>query len=240
MIKVIAASSIFIMREGMKKILASCQDMEIIGEVSCADDVLQEYDGQGEIIVLIAHPLRYRDRHEFYIRLRCELPNCRIVAFVRTDNSEYVSSAIRAGARGILTTDCASHHVADAIRAVSAGKVYLGEDVSLMIAQELKLSAGNHSRARLTERELQILKRIAIGRKTSTIAEELCISAKTVSAHKANILEKLALATESELVLYAIENKLFDLFVDHSKRKPPAAVDGAPVMGLRSRGRAPG
>jgi DNA-binding NarL/FixJ family response regulator len=158
-----------------------------------------------------------------------------MVVFVRSDSSEYVLSAIQYGARGILTTDCASTHVADAIRAVSAGKVYLGEEVSVMIATELKLSAGSQ-RPRLTERELQILKRIAIGRKSSTIADELGISTKTVSAHKANILEKLALETESELVLYAIENKLFDLFVDHSSRKPATSAESLRRIGLRSPG----
>lgn len=234
MIKVIAASSIYILRQGMKRVLAGCNDIELIGEVSLADDILLGHDGHGMTIVLIAHPLQHRERHDFYGRLRRERPDYRIVAFVRSD-AGHVLAAIHAGARGILATDCSVGQVPDAVRAVAAGKIYLGEDLSVMIATELEQNAGTHQRQRLTDRELQILRRIAIGRKTSTVAEELGISAKTVSAHKANILEKLALATESELVRYAMENQLFDLFVDHSNRKPAHGVAAAPDSGLRSR-----
>lgn len=234
MIKVIAASSIYILRQGMKRVVAGCEDIEIVGEVGLADDILVGHDGRGPTIVLIAHPLKHRERHDFYGRLRRERPDYRIVAFVRSD-AEHVLAAIQAGARGILATDCGVAQVPDAIRAVAAGKIYLGEDLSVMLATELEQTAGVHHRARLTERELQILKRIAIGRKSATIAEELGISTKTVSAHKSNILEKLALATESELVLYAMENKLFDLFVDHSNRKPVPGMAAPSYSGLRSR-----
>ena len=234
MIKVIAASSISILREGMKRVLEPCKDIGIVAEVSRADEILSGHAGHGEVIVLIAHPLHRQDRHDFYFRLHSERPDCQIVVFVRSD-ADYVLSAIQSGARGILTTNCLGEQVPEAIRAVAAGRIFLGDDVSFLIATELTLTAGVHPRPRLTEREVQMLKRIAIGRKMSTIAEELGISAKTVSAHKANILEKLALATESELVLYALRNQLFDLFVDHSKRKLAPGVAPPLRVGISSR-----
>lgn len=107
----------------------------------------------------------------------------------------------------------------DAIRTVASGKPYVGAEVSSLIASRMKLFRALSTRECLTQREIEILKRLAIGRKTATIGFELGISSKTVSAHKANIMNKLALTSYSQLVYYAIENRMFDLFVDHSNRK---------------------
>lgn len=89
----------------------------------------------------------------------------------------------------------------------------------MLMATSLKSFSAANSFSRLTQREIEILKRVAIGRKISTIGDELRISSKTVSAHKANIMEKLAISSNSELVVYAMKHNLFDLFVDHSNRK---------------------
>lgn len=235
MIEVIAASSISILREGVRHILTDHADIEVSGEIARAEDALLDHAGIGDKIVLIVAPLICDGRDDFYLRLRVERPGYQIVTIPVSDSADQILAAIHAGSRGILSRCGDKAELPVAVRAVRSGKIYLGKEIAIVISTELSQPQVAEGVSPLTARELQVIKRIAIGRKQSTIAEELGISVKTVSAHKANILLKLALTSESNLVLYAIENKLFDLFVDHSGRKAADPDAGGTPRRARSR-----
>jgi DNA-binding NarL/FixJ family response regulator len=218
MINVMVGSNIFAFREGMKSMVLRQKDMKISCEVTCMEEAIAcDCSRKNNVLVAIA-PLSFKqiDNSEYF----SETTEKRHLVVVTLDGKVAdVQEAIRIGARGIVNKSCSEERLMHAIRMVAAGKLYVEKEISTLIASSIKAFSALSPLVRLTQREMEILKRVAIGRRMSTISGELGISSKTVSAHKANIMEKLALESDSELVLYAMKYDLFDLFVDHSTRK---------------------
>jgi DNA-binding NarL/FixJ family response regulator len=218
MINVMVGSSVFAFREGIKSLLLRHKDMRMAYEATYMEEAIAcDCSKKNHVFVAIA-PLHFKEEDE-----ACEFPDStekRHLVVVTLDGKVAdVQEAIKMGARGIITKSCSEERIFHAIRTVAAGKLYVAQEISTLIASSIKAFSSLSPLVRLTRREMEILKRVAIGRRMSTISGELGISCKTVSAHKANIMEKLALGSDSELVLYAMKHDLFDLFVDHSKRK---------------------
>ncbi|MGJ7918453.1 LuxR C-terminal-related transcriptional regulator [Massilia sp. LXY-6] len=218
MINVVVASSLFLFREGIKAIIESQKHLRVCGEATSMQEILGTDDEERNRVVIVAEPLAHGHDEETAraIRERASLP---MVMIAQGKSIDDVQAALKSGARGILTRSCPKEHLLEAVSVVSAGRIYVSREMAMLMATSLKSFGAVNSFSRLTQREIEILKRVAIGRKISTIGDELRISSKTVSAHKANIMEKLAINSNSELVVYAMKNNLFDLFVDHSNRK---------------------
>jgi DNA-binding NarL/FixJ family response regulator len=218
MINVVVASSVFIFREGMKSLLLRHKDVQTLSEVTCVEDAFAyKCDDPNQVVVAVA-PLKFRQPKNM-VDLSTAAEKRRLIVITIGKTIADVQAAIEMGARGIVTQSCPEESILNSIRMVAAGRLYVAQEISSLIACSIKSFSTLSPLVRLTRREMEILKRVAIGRKMSTIGEELGISYKTVSAHKANILEKLALDSDSELVLYAMKHNLFDLLIDHSNRK---------------------
>ncbi|MGZ4113163.1 MAG: LuxR C-terminal-related transcriptional regulator [Tumebacillaceae bacterium] len=211
------------MREGLRKIIESHSDVAIAAEVAHVEEILHCDRVNCCAVGVIALPFACFWNGEFYRVLQDKIPDLPIVVITDSNNPEFVSSVMKSGIRGILGKDLVADSLIEAIREVASGKTYVGKEVAALVANRFSLFKRIDSGMRLTRREIEILKRLAIGRKVVTIGGELGISSKTVSAHKSRIMEKLALSSDTELVRYAMENQLFDLFVDHSRRKAKAA-----------------
>lgn len=218
MINVVVASSVSLLREGMKSLLLRHKDMRVAAEASYMEDALAADAAVKNGVAIILAPLQYRDESRSALA-PSEWKQRRLITVTMGNDIVTVQAALQMGARGILCKSCTPDHILTAIRIVAANQFYVAKEIATLIATNLKSFSAMNAFVHLTQRELEILKRIAIGRRMSTIARELGISSKTVSSHKANILDKLGLSSDSELVLYAMENDLFDLFVDHTKRK---------------------
>jgi DNA-binding NarL/FixJ family response regulator len=212
------ASSVFAFREGMKSLLLRHKDMQVSCEMTCMEEAIAcDCNKKNHVLVVIA-PLKF-EQLENAVDVSASVEKRHLIVVTLEETIADVQAAIKIGARGILSKSCPEEHISQAIRMVAAGKLYVAQEISNLIASSIKSFSALSPLVRLTQREMEILKRVAIGRRMSTISGELGISCKTVSTHKANIMEKLALGSDSELVLYAMKHDLFDLFVDHSKRK---------------------
>lgn len=222
MINVVVASSLSLLREGMKSLLLRHKDIRVAAEVAYMEDALAADAAVKNGVAVILAPLQYRDENTAALA-SSEWKHRRLITVTLGDDIVTVQAALQMGARGILYKSCTPDHILNAIRIVAENQFYVAKEIATLIATNLKSFSAMNAFVHLTQRELEILKRIAIGRRMSTIGRELGISSKTVSSHKANILDKLALTSDSELVLYAMENDLFDLFVDHTKRKKTVA-----------------
>jgi DNA-binding NarL/FixJ family response regulator len=135
----------------------------------------------------------------------------RIVMLTMHANEEYALRVLQAGAQGFVAKDDPSEEVVEAIRKVAAGGTYLSP---LLTEQLPKRYARGQikppSLAALSDRELQVLKRLAEGQTTGGIAQDLCISVKTVDTHRAHLLEKLGLKTTVDLIRFALRNGLIE------------------------------
>lgn len=216
------ASSVYAFREGMKSLLQRYKDMQVSSEMTCMEEACANVCNKKNNVLVVIAPLKFEQfESDFGAWDSVEKRHLIVVTLEATIAD--VQAAIKLGARGILSKRCPEENILQAIRMVAAGKLYVGHEISNLIASSIKSFSALSPLVRLTQREMQILKRVAIGRRMSTIGVELGISCKTVSTHKANIMEKLALGSDSELVLYAMKHNLFDLLVDHSNRKQSGA-----------------
>jgi DNA-binding NarL/FixJ family response regulator len=122
---------------------------------------------------------------------------------------QYAVRAFKAGASGYLTKESASKELVSALTKISAGGVYVSLSMAERLAQSLNEPAEMQPHQRLSDREFDVFRRIAAGQTITEIANELCVSAKTVSTYKTRILEKMQMPHEAALVRYAIQHKLF-------------------------------
>jgi DNA-binding NarL/FixJ family response regulator len=142
--------------------------------------------------------------------VRSEKPKLRILILSMHEESQYAVRAIRAGAAGYLTKESASKQLVDAIRKVAGGGAFISAEVAQQLALGAMPDVQGPPHSALSDREFQIFRMIADGLSVSDIAERLNLSVKTVSTHKSNILHKMGMTTQAELIRYAITHRLVD------------------------------
>ncbi|RYE73353.1 MAG: response regulator transcription factor [Oxalobacteraceae bacterium] len=209
-ITVVLASKLTVLREGMKRILLPQDDIDVIAEVDHAREVLfNETFLQADVIVAVVDPIM-NGGNDFLLLLPRQSPLLRVIIITRAPTVAQILAILRAGVRGVLDTSCAANNLPAAIRAVSSGRLYMHEEVSRLVAADISGFGKDHTHTALTQRELDVLMKLAAGHKVSEIAVELGISIKTVSTHKARLMEKMGFTTLSQVIQYAIANRLFD------------------------------
>ncbi len=143
-------------------------------------------------------------------RIRAEFPEMRILVLSMHAEEQYAMRAFTAGANGYMTKDTAADELLNAIQKVSGGGSYVTGSLAERVIQQLNGKVGVAPHAKLSNRELEVLRRIAGGQRITDIAEALHLSVKTVSTHKSRILDKLNLDTTAALIRYGMENQLTD------------------------------
>jgi len=141
------------------------------------------------------------------------MPKIKIVSLSMHSEKQYVKGVLEAGADGYLLKNCTNRQLTEAIQSVYDGKKYLSEDITGMVISGYLDPSGSETTEyeNLSVREKEIFHLFAEGKSTREISELLFISVKTVNTHKQNILEKLDLKSNTELVKYALKNGLINL-----------------------------
>jgi DNA-binding NarL/FixJ family response regulator len=210
MIRVLVADDHTIIRDGLKQILADTPDLVVAGEAANGNEALEQVrDGTWDVLVLdVSMP--GRSGLDLIKQIRKEKPRLPILVFSMHQEEQYAARALRAGASGYLTKEADGTQLVEVIRKVAHGGVYVSSHMAEQIARGLITGKEGALHATLSDREYQIFRKIVAGRLISDIADELCLSVKTVSTHKTRILLKMQMNTTAELIRYAIENKLTD------------------------------
>jgi DNA-binding NarL/FixJ family response regulator len=208
-IRVLLADDHGLVREGLRGILAKGEDIEVAAEAANGDEVLALVRKQEFDLALLDLSMPGLSGIALIKRLKVEKPKLRILVLSMHGEAQYAARALKAGASGYLTKDSAAAQLLGAIRKIAAGGVQISEAAA---AELIGASATGDSppHQALSDREYEVLRQIVAGRTITDIAEALRISVKTVSTHKARILQKLNLAGTAELVRYAIEQGLTD------------------------------
>lgn len=209
MIRVVIADDHAIVREGLKQLLLAA-DLEVVGEARDGPEALKTVRENDVDVLLVDLSMPGRSGVELIKQIKDEKPKLRILVLSMHAEHQYAVRAIRAGASGYLTKDSASAQLVTAIRKVAGG----GAFISAEVAEQLALSAMPHAEgpphASLSDREYQVFQLLVSGKSVSDIAEDLNLSVKTVSTHKARLMEKMGIASNTELVHYAIRHRLLD------------------------------
>lgn len=208
--RVFIADDHAIVREGLRRILAAHAEFQVLGEAQDGHEALAAVRRGGFDVLLLDLSMPGRRGVELIKLIKSERPQLRILVLSMHDEQQFAVRSIRAGASGYLTKDTAPQQLVAAIRKVAGGGLFITPAVAEVLALGLQEPDARPLHESLTDREHEILLLLAGGESVGAIAERLHLSAKTVSTHKSNILEKLRIASLAELVRYALDHRLLD------------------------------
>jgi RNA polymerase sigma factor (sigma-70 family) len=214
-IRVFLADDHAVVRDGLRFLLEAQPDMDVVGDAADGRDALQQIvELQPDVAVLdIAMPLLNGIDVAEQIR-RAEAPT-QVIILSMYSTSEHVYRALRAGARGYLLKESAGIEVAEATRAVHAGKRYLSQKISEQVIdgyiQAHKEGLASDALAELSAREREVLQLVVEGKTSAEIAELLSLSPKTVETYRSRIMNKLEIDNLPDLVRFAIRHGLTTL-----------------------------
>lgn len=211
MIRVLLADDHSIVRTGLRRIVEESEDMEVIAEAADGREAIQQVHKTLPDVAIIDISMPGIDGLEVVSQLRSFYPKLPIIILTMHEEEQYVVRAIEAGAMGYITKRSAPEQLVKAIRKVHAGFRYLTEDAAELLAFRVAKGAmGRSPLDALSMRELQVLRRLALGHTNREIAESYCISIKTVDTYRSRLLKKLNLRNNAELSRFAIQNRLIE------------------------------
>jgi DNA-binding NarL/FixJ family response regulator len=208
MIRVVVADDHTILREGLKGLLRAAGDIEIAGEAADGTEVLQRIRGPDFDVLLLDMSMPGKSGTELIRQVKAERPRLRILVLSMHEEHQYAVRAIKAGASGYLTKESASAQLVTAIRRVAAGGAFVSAEVAEQLALSAMPAAEGPPHETLSDREYQVFQRLVAGTSVTDIATELNLSSKTVSTHKARLMEKLGVTNSAELFRYAMRHRL--------------------------------
>jgi two-component system, NarL family, invasion response regulator UvrY len=208
MASVLIADDHAMVRAGLRRWLEQDPSIDTIGEATSGGETLERLrDGAWDLVVLDIN-MPDRSGIDILAHIRSGHPKTRVLVISAFAEKQYAIYALRAGAAGYLAKDQAPEDFMRAIHTVLAGRRFVSATLAEMLVGALDEPADQPLHALLSQREFQILCKLAVGRSVSEIARELCISVKTVSTYRARILEKMKFSTNAELTAYALKNGL--------------------------------
>jgi DNA-binding NarL/FixJ family response regulator len=196
-----------LVREGLRKVIDREPDLEVCGDAEEAGPAFSEICRLKPDIAVIDLTLRGESGLDLIKRLGAEAKPPRILVLSMHDEASYAERSLRAGALSYVMKRESSGKVLEAIRQVLAGHVYVSEAVALGFAEKVvgnRRTAGGSVAEQLSDRELEVFRRIGLGQENRLIAEELHLSLKTVQTHCAHIKEKLGVRNSTELTREAV------------------------------------
>ncbi len=212
MIKVLLADDHYIVREGLRRVLEDSNEIKVIAEAADGETAFDEAMDKKPDVAVIDISMPGMDGLEVVARMSSYCPDIPVLILTMHDEEQYVIRAIEAGAMGYVTKQSAPEQLVEAVKKINAGGRYLTEKASEALA--LRVIRGNKNQS-LTEslsmRELQVLRKLAMGNTNREIATSYNLSIKTVDTYRARILKKLNIRNNAELSRYAIQNKLVEL-----------------------------
>jgi DNA-binding NarL/FixJ family response regulator len=199
-----------VVRRGVRDVLEDEHLCSDIYEAKTGEEALEALRRQPwDLMILdIALP----DKHGLDVLKEAKLlqPRLSVLMLSLYPEKEFAMRAIKAGASGYLTKQSAPAELLAAVHRVLQGGRYITEALAEQMAHALETGGDDVLHARLSDRELQVLRLLGQGKSVSVIAEELCLSVKTISTYRARILEKLSCESTGELIRYAVEARLID------------------------------
>jgi len=210
MIRVIIADDHTILREGLRQLLSAAGDIAVVSEAVDGHEVVDRVGDTDADVLLLDLSMPGRSGMELIKHVKREKPKLRILVLSMHEEHQYAVRAIKAGASGYLTKDSASTQLVSAIRKIAAGGAFISAEVAEQLAHAAHGIGDAAPHTLLSDREFQVFRMIVAGISPTDIANQLNLSVKTVSTHKARAMEKLQVSNQAELIRYAIAHDLAD------------------------------
>jgi DNA-binding NarL/FixJ family response regulator len=209
LIKVLLADDHAIFRAGLRRLVEEAGDMAVVAEAADGHEAIKQVHDAIPDVAVIDISMPGLDGLDVISQLNSSHPNLPILVLTMHEEEQYVVRAISTGAKGYITKRSVPEQLVQAIRKVHAGGCYLTEEAAELLA--LRMASGDRMESPLdclSNREIQVLRRLALGQTTREIAEVYHISVKTVDTYRSRLLQKLNLRNNAELTRFAIQNDL--------------------------------
>jgi two-component system response regulator NreC len=208
-IRIVLADDHGVVRAGLKLLLDAEDGMEVVAEAADVDSTLRAVLGhKPDVLVLDLNMPGAETSLDALPDVRERSPNTRTVVLTMQEDPEYARRALRAGALGYVLKEAADAELVEAVRRAADGGTYLNPSLGARLAATPEAPSGPPDD--LSEREVEVLRLIALGHTNAEIGEQLFLSVRTVETHRAHVQQKLGRSTRAELVRYALDNGLLD------------------------------
>jgi two-component system response regulator NreC len=216
-IRVLLADDHAVLRAGLRALLNSQPDIEVVGEAADGDEALRAAERVRPDIVLMDITMPGTDGLEATRRLKHRQPQVRVIVLTMHEDEEFLRQVLAAGGSGYVLKKAAESELLSALRAVHRGEAFIYPSLTQVLIEGYLRQTEERGRKKelaepapdnLTAREVEVLRLIAQGYTNQQIADQLVISVKTVETHKAHIMDKLGLRSRVELVRYAVQRGL--------------------------------
>jgi two-component system response regulator NreC len=205
-IRIVLADDHAVVRHGLRLLLDSEPDFEVVAEAGDVEAARRYVRGHHPAVLVLDLNMPGESSLEAIPTLRAESPDTQIVVLTMQAEPAFARHALGAGAIGYVLKEAADGELVEAVRRAAAGESYLNPRLGARVASEPPPGPPDH----LSEREVGVLRLIALGHTNAEIGEQLYLSVRTVESHRAHIQQKLRLSTRAELVRYALDHKLVD------------------------------
>ena len=205
-IRVVIADDHAIVRRGLRQLLDAENDLAVVAEAGDLDDARRYVRGHHPEVLVLDLNLPGGLSLGAIPDIRAEFPRTQIVVLTMQNEPAYAREALGSGALGYVLKEAAESELVEAVRRAAQGDSYLNPRLGARVAAEPPPGPPDG----LSERELEVLRMIALGHTNAEIAERLYLSVRTVETHRAHIQQKLRLGSRAELVHYALEHDLLD------------------------------
>ena len=194
-----------VVRQGLRLYLRRDPEIEVVGEAVNGEEAVERARNLRPDVVLMDLLMPKMDGIAATEAIRTELPEVEVVALTSVLEDAAVSAAVRAGAIGYLLKDTNAEALCQAIKGAAAGQVQLAPEAAARLMREVRVSESPEA---LTERETEVLKRVARGQANKEIARTLFVEERTVKSHVTSILKKLGVKSRTQAALHAVRNNL--------------------------------
>lgn len=205
-IRIVLADDHPVVRRGLRMLLDDEPDFEVVAEAGDVDEARRYVRGHHPTVLLLDLNMPGGSSLKAIPTIRAEFPETQVVVLTMQQEPAYAREALAAGASGYVLKQAAEGELVEAVRLAAAGESYLNPRLGARIAAEPPPGPPDN----LSEREVDVLRLIALGHTNTQIAEQLFISVRTVETHRSHIQQKLLLSSRAELVRYALDRKLVD------------------------------
>ena len=211
MIRIAIVDDHAMVRAGLRQFFADQPDFEVVGEAANGREALDLVRRGGLDVVLLDIAMPDQSGVDALAAIRARAPELPVLILSGFPEAHYATAMLRQGASGYLNKDCDPADVVTAIRTVARGRKYISASVAEQLAEGLGGAGGAGGalpHEQLSEREWQVFLHLAQGETIGHLAEQLSLSVKTVSTYRSRVMDKLGLASNSDLTYYALKNGL--------------------------------
>lgn len=208
MIRILIADDHAIVREGLKQVISTTDDMAVTGEAADGLEALEQVRKHDWDVIVLDMTMPGISGIDLIKRLRKEKQGLHVLVLSMHREDQFAVRALKAGASGYLTKGSAPDVLISAIRRVAGGGKYISRALAEKLAFEVDPFEEKPLHETLSDREYQVLRMISSGKNINQIAEELSLSANTVSTHKHRLMRKLNVSNNAELIQYALSQEI--------------------------------